>query len=98
MALDTGVITVVLDVHEGSPRLDPRDKFVESVGGVCARGDDEVVTWYFDVALKISDFRDVNGYELRGLGLIDVRDLLAETKFDVHLYAFAVQEFDKFVC
>jgi hypothetical protein len=55
-----------------------------------ARGDDEVVTRHFYEAVRVSDLRDVNGHRLRGLGLLEARDLLTEAELDFHLSALLI--------
>ena len=90
VALDAGPIAVLLDVHERSLRLDPRDEFVKSLRGMRARSNDEIVTWHFDEAVRVADSGDIDGNKLCGLGLFDVRDFLAETEFDSQLSALLI--------
>ena len=71
---------------------------MESIWGMRARSDDEVVARDFDVAVRIADFCDVNRHQLRSFRLLEVGDLLAEAKLNIHFSALLVQEFDEFAC
>lgn len=71
---------------------------MKSIWGMRARGNDEVVARDFDVAVRVADSCDVDRHELCSLRLLDVGELLAKSKLDIHFSTLLVQEFDKFAC
>jgi hypothetical protein len=92
---DANPVAVLLVVHKGGPGLHPRDKLMEGVRRVRTSGENKIVALNTDDSLRISDFRDVSGFELSTLHPVDVGDLLTEAELDVQRSALLVEIFDE---